>query len=334
MCIVREGAEGSRLARRMSAMMEYMTSHLGHTLLIANPTSQNGKGAAAAYEANRLLCAQGIDAECVLTEHAGHAADIAASASERGVRTVIALGGDGVIHEAVNGIMRLARDRRPALGVIPVGSGNDFARTVGMSEKLERAIVQLAGAQTKPFDIGCVNGVYFMETLSFGVDAAIALDTVERRKRTGKTGTLLYLEAGIDQLFHHLHTHRFEAKLFDGTSDGRVVEGEFFLMAVQIGRTYGGGFAVCPDARVDDGLFDICLARAPLSVPKGTFIFLLAKNGHHTRFKAIEFYRAPALEIRVEGEVAVQVDGEPLVADVYRIETLPAAIDVLVPQGR
>lgn len=316
---------------RGSAIIYAMTLQCGHTLLIANPTSQNGKGAAAACEAQRLLHLRGVDVECVFTERAGHAADIAAAAGERGVRTVIALGGDGVIHEAVNGIMRLARDRRMTLGIVPVGSGNDFARTVGMSEKLERAVSQLSNAQPKPFDIGCVNGVYFMETLSFGVDAAIALDTVERRKRTGKTGTMLYLEAGIDQLFHHLHTHRFEAKLFDGTAGGHVVEGEFFLMAVQIGRTYGGGFAVCPDARVDDGMFDICLARAPLSVAKGTFIFLMAKNGHHTGFKAIEFYRAPALEIRVEGEVAVQVDGEPLSAEVYRIETLPAAIDVLVP---
>lgn len=92
--------------------------------------------------------------------------------------------------------------------------------------------------------MGKCNDRWFLETLSFGLDAAIALDTVERRVRTGKTGTMLYLQSGIDQLLHHMDLRRYTAVL-DG---GEPVCGESYLFAVQIGQTYGGGFRICPDA--------------------------------------------------------------------------------------
>ena len=299
----------------------------GDLLLIANPAAQRGNGAHAAEVALDLL-GEWVGADHVAfaaTERPGHAIEIAAAASAQRYGMVVALGGDGVIHEVANGLMRLPRADRPALGVVPVGSGNDFARTLGMSESVPDAIVQLLDAQRRAIDVGCCNGEFFVETLSFGLDAAIALDTVERRARTGQQGTMLYLMSGLDQLLHHLDYYEFHM-MIDGV---REVAGNMIMLAVQNGPTYGGGFRICPNADPGDGLLDICYAEAPMSLPVATFKFLSAKNAHHTHFKGIHFEHASSIELTFDRRPACQVDGEAHIADRYRIALEPHALDVL-----
>lgn len=303
----------------------------GRALLIANPAAQRGNGAKAAAIAHDLL-QEWLGAERVdfaLTERPGHAIDIAAAAPAQQYDMVFALGGDGIIHEVVNGLMRLERPDRPTLGVIPVGSGNDFARTLGMSESVPDAIVQFLGARREAIDIGCCNGEFFTETLSFGLDAAIALDTIVRRERTGQQGTMLYLASGIDQLFHHLDEYRY-TMVIDGE---REVSGTMLMLAVQNGPTYGGGFRICPEADTSDGLLDICFADAPMSIPEATFKFLSAKNAHHTRFKNIHFDRASSIRLTFDKRPPCQIDGEPHIADGYSISLNPCALDVLFATG-
>lgn len=302
-----------------------MPSYLGKTLLIANPAAQNGHGAQAAAHAQEVLQRSHTDITLVLTERPEQAIELAAQAD--GFDSVVALGGDGVVHEVANGLMQRPLDKRPTLGLIPVGSGNDYARTLGMSCNIEHACAQLLEAQPHPADVGCVNGRYFVETLSFGLDAAIALDTVERRKRTGRTGTILYAEAGIDQLLHHLDVRSYRAS-FD---EGAVVEGESITFAVQVGPSYGGGFAICPDARIDDGLLDICIAHPPVSIPRAVFIFALAKGGHHTGFKQMELLRAKTLRVEFDEQPPAQVDGERIETCVFDISIVSHALRVLMP---
>jgi len=301
----------------------------GNVLLIANPAAQRGHGEEAAHIAHDLLV-EWLGEESVgfeYTERPGHAADIAAEASRDRYASVIALGGDGLVHEVVNGLMSLPRDDRPRFGLIPVGSGNDYARTLGMVECVPDAIVQFLDAPEVVVDIGCCNGEYFAETLSFGLDAAIALDTVERRKRTGEQGTVLYLKSGLDQLLHHLDTFKFEATL----DDGRVLSDSVHLLTVQLGPTYGGGFRICPDADPTDGLFDLCYASAPMSVPEATFKFLRAKDAHHVKYKGIHFDRASALKVSFDRRPPCQIDGEPHIADSYDISIVPQALPVFAP---
>ncbi|MBQ9041722.1 MAG: YegS/Rv2252/BmrU family lipid kinase [Eggerthellaceae bacterium] len=300
----------------------------GKTLLIANPAAQRGNGMEAAHIAHDLLV-EWLGRDNVgfqLTEKPGHAAELAESA--RGTyATVIVLGGDGVVHEAVNGLMRIPADERPRFGLVPVGSGNDYARTLGMSEVVPDAVVQFLEASEVAVDIGCCNGEFFAETLSFGLDAAIALDTVERRARTGEQGTILYLKSGIDQLFHHLDTFTFTATL-DGE---RTLSAPIHMLAVQIGQTYGGGFRICPDADPTDGLFDICYAEAPMSIPEATFKFLRAKDARHTKFKNIFFERATRIELSFDRRPPCQFDGEAHIADSYSISIDRRALRVLAP---
>lgn len=301
--------------------------HMGKVLLLANPAAQRGNGAQLAQVAYGLLVewlgGDGVD--LVLTQRPGHAAEIAAQAATERYSTLIALGGDGLVHESVNGLMRLPKEERPVFGLVPAGSGNDYAKTLGMSECVPDAIVQFLDARERVFDVGCCNGEYFAETLSFGLDAAIALDTVERRERTGQQGVRLYLASGIDQLLHHLDEYRFSAT-FDGS---RALAGTALMFAVQNGPTYGGGFLICPEADPTDGLLDVCYAEAPMSVPVATYKFLRAKNGKHVKYKGIRFERAARLELRFETQPPCQIDGEPLVADSYSISMKRGALRVL-----
>ena len=298
------------------------------TLLIANPAAQRGNGAEAARIAHDLLV-EWLGADqvgFVLTERPGHAADLAEAAQGK-YGTVIALGGDGVVHEAVNGLMHIPADTRPRFGLIPVGSGNDYARTLGMSECVPDGVVQFLDAPEVRVDVGNCNGEYFAETLSFGLDAAIALDTVERRQRTGEQGTILYMKSGLDQLLHHLDTFTMKAVL-DGE---RTLEAPVHLLTVQNGPTYGGGFRICPDADPTDGVFDLCYAKAPMSVPVATFKFLRAKNAHHTKYKGIFFERASSIEVTFDHRPPCQIDGEPHIADSYHISIEHSALRVLAP---
>lgn len=315
--------------RTLQFVMESdMTDSNRNVLLIANPAAQRGNGAQAAQIAYDLL-KEWVGNESValeMTDHAGHAVDLAAAASADRFDTVIALGGDGIVHEVVNGLMKLPQDKRPTFGLVPVGSGNDYARTLGMSESVPDAVVQFTTAREQLVDVGCCNGEYFAETLSFGLDAAIALDTVVRRERTGQQGTMLYMMSGLDILLHHLEEYEFNAVL-DGQ---RTIEGRMLMFAVQNGQTYGGGFRICPEARADDGMLDICYAEAPMSVPVATFKFLSAKDAHHVNFKGIHFERASSIELSFDKRPPCQIDGEEHIADSYSISVAPAALRVLV----
>ncbi|MBQ9955111.1 MAG: diacylglycerol kinase family lipid kinase [Eggerthellaceae bacterium] len=306
-----------------------MPSHLGSTLIIANPVSQNGKGRVAAEHACRLLSERmGKSApELALTEYPRHAAELAANAAS--YDTVLALGGDGLIHEVANGLMRIDEAQRPALGLLPVGSGNDYAASLGVSGKLEKAIDQLFSSQVLRADVGVCNGEYFVETVSFGLDAAIALDTVERRVRTGRTGTALYFAAGIDQLLHHLDLRPYRV-ILDGA---REIEGQMYLLAVQNGQTYGGGFKVCPQAALDDGALDVCIAHPPLNSLSATLIFVLAKEGFHRRFKQIRFEKAKQVRLEFESALPAQIDGELLEGTTFDLSIVPRALRVLAPSS-
>lgn len=304
----------------------------GRIALIANPAAQNGRGAWAAVEAASLLRARVGDEgfQLLLTERPRHATALAASL-DPSVGTVVALGGDGLISEVAAGLMERPVDERPALGVIPVGSGNDYAASLGVPTSIGRAIDCVLVGRTAVVDVGRVNGRYFVETLSFGLDAAIALDTVERRVRTGRTGTRLYLESAVDQLFRHLSIYDFTARLTGGdAAAARTVSAAAYLLAVQIGPTYGGHFRICPGAELDDGLLDLCYATPHLGPWKALAVLLAAKGGRHTGNRHIHLDRASRLVLDFAEEPPGQIDGEKIEGTRFEIDCIPRSLTVIV----
>lgn len=304
-----------------------MPSSLENILLIANPASQNGNGAHLAEEAMEAIFRRLVESsiEVILTTRPHHATELAASAS--GFDTVIALGGDGLVHETVNGLMQLPLEQRPQLGVIPTGSGNDLAKSLGMPKGVERACRALCSATSKPIDIGWVNGRWFAETLSFGLDAAIALDTVERRARTGQKGTLLYGASALHQLKERFTTYDYELSL-----DGREpLRGRSITFAVQNGPYYGSGFKICPEAKMDDGLLDLCISHPPITRAKAAFAFLKAKGGKHASMRELSFQQASSLIVEFEEEPPAQVDGEKITGTRFHARMEHNALRVLAP---
>ncbi len=314
-------------------------TRLGRTLVIANPASHSGRGASGAEVVRRVLSSYGSATEGFdlwLTEAPGQAQTMAAQAGA--YDTVICLGGDGAIHEVVNGLMSLADDERPCLGVIPLGSGNDFARTLGLSlNDPEASLAQLLTGTRRRIDIGhvtsdtCPEGTYFAETLSFGLDAAIAMDTTTRRAEgTRQQGAGLFVTSSLRLLVKARETLSCTVSI-DGGGERHL---DALLCAVQNGPTYGGGFRICPDAVPDDGLLDLCYNTRRLWLPHLLFLFGLSRFGLHVRSKAAQIRRGKELVIDFDGkEPPCQVDGEPMHGTRYRVEVADGALCVLVPKA-
>ncbi len=306
---------------------------LGRTLIIANPAARSGRGEGAAVFATRFFSSfRSVTSSCEvrLTEASGDARRMASAAYE--YDSVIALGGDGVIHEVVNGLMQLPEDDRPRLGVIPMGSGNDFARTLALTRNdPERSIAEILSGTERVIDLGKVNDTYFMQTLSFGLDAAIALDTTARRdNNTRQIGEKLFITSGIKILLRGMKGWPYHAVM-----DGEEVEGIDLAFAIQNGPTYGGGFRICPDAVPDDGLLDICYSVSRPSIPHALALFGLIRLGRHTRSRKLRLRKVRHVEVEFpEGDQPpCQVDGESLVAERYVIDVVPAALRVVVAGG-
>lgn len=302
----------------------------GKTLIIVNPTARSGKASEVA--GNAMSALSSIMKSASPEEHGEFHYTIAPHDAtdcivKRGADfdTVLAIGGDGLIHEIANGLMLLPSSLRPTLGVIPCGNGDDFARSIGMDRNPRVSLKQITAAKPSPIDVGCVNGEFYLETLSFGLDAAIALQTMNLRRKTGRTGTSLYLQCGFDQLMHHLDAFPVEMTL----DDRPPMNIETYMLAVQNGPSYGGGFKICPNARLDDGYLDICYATVPLSVLRATKLFLSAKNGKHGRHPNIAFEKARRLHLALKRPIAAQIDGEPLFDTNLDISLHPEELTVL-----
>jgi YegS/Rv2252/BmrU family lipid kinase len=262
--------------------------------------------------------------------HTASSDDPAAIGREDVSDLILCLSGDGTVHGVLQGLMQRPRAERPALCVLPLGSGNDIARTFGIPASPTRALPSLAQGRLVQTDVGhclCDNHrtAYFLETLSFGVDAAVALKTVELRKRTKNREALLYAQAAVDAIIHELHENRFHC-----TIDGEDLTDDLLIMAIQNGPTYGGGFKVAPSARIDDGLLNICIAA---HIKRLTALYYLSrmKTGTHERLKGIRTYKAARIIVETEHFVPTQVDGEALPALRYEISVIPQAIDFLAP---
>lgn len=252
--------------------------------------------------------------------------------------TVVALGGDGIIHEVANGLMSVAQHERPALAVVPVGSGNDFARTIGAATNDPiAALGQILRGRRRKLDLGHVasdasESAYFVQTLSFGLDAAIALDTTDRRAaQTHQKGSGLFATSGVKIL----SKVRGEASGYpsrvtmDGEKDVRL---NSIVFAVQNGPTYGGGFRICPDADPYDGSLDICYNVSVPALPHVLALFALARTGRHVGSRAIAARRVRHLHIEfLEREPPCQVDGEPLHGRTYDVEVRPRSLTLIAP---
>lgn len=293
------------------------------TLLIVNPAAKHGETARFVPAIERLL--HNMPHDTVLTEGTGHAQLLAREAT--GYDLVVAVGGDGTVHEVLNGLMAHPSDRRPALGLLPTGSGNDTRRTLGIPADLAAAALVLATGERRSFDIGVCNGIYFNNSFAAGLDAKVTAKAIEYKSTTRRAGLWLYLTAVLHVLFHDLSS--FELRVtFD---EQETVTLNTLIVAVTNGPTYGGGFFITPNAVPDDGLFDVCMID-PLSLPQALIRLPFVVTGKHTKMKPVHMSRHTSLVIESSSPLPAQIDGEVLLASSYRISMLPSAIECIVPR--
>jgi diacylglycerol kinase (ATP) len=217
------------------------------------------------------------------------------------VQRVIAVGGDGTAHEVANGLLRARSDA--AFGVLPIGSGNDFAKLTGVyahRHDIERAVAKVVTARPRRFDAGRVLDEYFVNTLGFGFGPAVVRT---RNTMPGLTGFLSYLLPVLRSFFS------FRPPRFEVCCAEHVETGNMMMVEVCNGTTAGGNYRFAPDADPSDGRLDVCLIRA-VSLPRFLLAIPRVMRGAHGGMREVALFRTRSLTIRGAAPLLLHLDGE------------------------
>jgi len=247
-----------------------------------------------------------------------HATSIARAAAQRGASHVLVVGGDGTIQEAVAGLIHTPT----VLGVIPAGTGNDFSRTHRIPRDHGLALKVASGGNVRRIDIGLVNDRPYVNVAGVGFDAEVAAWTKYRTRLVG--GAALYVAGVLTQLV------AYRPQPLNISLDGQERVQKCLLIAVGNGRYYGGGMMMCPDARPDDGVFDVVIGG---DLTKAETLKLLPKvfSGRHIGQPKVEHLRAKVVVVRGGPGLTVHADGEPVGTLPAEFKLLPGALLVAVP---
>jgi diacylglycerol kinase (ATP) len=259
------------------------------------------------------------------TTRSGHAEELARQAAQEG-RAVIVVGGDGSVHEVVNGL--LTSGRRVPLGIVAAGSGNDFAwNTLCLPRDPAQALERAFAGELVDVDAGRVNGRYFANAFSVGLDADIAVAAQRLKRWPLMSGARLYYSASLKQLlFGYRHCPRLAFKLDDCEW---IESSRYVVLAVSNGPTYGGGFRINPTADHTDGWFHICVVRY-IPLTRALQLLPVVQRGEHRSVEEARFFQAKKVQIESLQPVNIQMDGETSCAQSYQAEILAGALQVRV----
>jgi diacylglycerol kinase (ATP) len=312
-------------------------------LLVVNPCSGGGK-TGKIFDAMRVPLRRALgDFDVAFTERGRHAVDIARDAAIEGRGVVVAVGGDGTIHEVVNGLME-ARDKGskpPRLGVIGQGTGGDFRRTLGIEHRLDRYCAAIAAGRTRRLDVGratfsghdgAPGASFFVNILSVGIGGIV--DQLVAEASRGLGGTFAYFGASVRGLL------RSEIGLLSCTLSLAGQERRERIttrnLAICNGRFFGSGMKVAPMAELDDGVFEVvslgAASKLRFALESSTRIY----TGEHIGKEGVLHLRCDKITVALENEAIadrflLDVDGEPLGRLPMEIELVPGALEVLVP---
>lgn len=268
----------------------------------------------------------GLDFDLTLLPAPGQGRDLALMASSDGYDAVIAAGGDGTVNEVVNGLIAAAGDGPTMpLGVLPIGTGNDFNDMAGLPRDIVQAVQIITQGKTRQIDAGRVvadDRIHY-----FGNNCAVAMEpmvTIENIRMTRLSGNIRYVAALVKALV------RLKAWQMRITWDGGGYEGPAILLSVCNSPRTGGLFRMAPQALMDDGLFDFVFAP---DLPMTTVLSLLPKlvRGSHVHHAMITYGRTASLKIESDPGTPIHADGEVFTESAKSIvyEMLPEKITLL-----
>ncbi len=312
-------------------------------LLIVNPRSAGGK-TGALFEKMRGPIERHLGhVDVAFTERQRHAVDIAREAASDGRAMVIAVGGDGSIHEVVCGLME-ARDagkKPPKLGIIGAGTGGDYRRTLGFENRLDRYCEAIAEGNTRAIDVGRFSyathtgerkSSFFVNILSVGMSGYVDQLVAESTRTLG--GTMAYFSSSVKGLVRST-VGRLKCTVWrEDSSREETIETR--CIAICNGRYFGSGMQIAPMAHPDDGLFDV----VDLGGASRFQFFLVSSRmytGTHVESLDVKHYRCERIQLELLNEdvasrFLLDVDGEPLGRLPIEVEMVPGAIEVLVPK--
>ncbi len=301
---------------------------MGRIKVIVNPVAGRGRCARLVPPLHEQLTRHGLDYDLTCTTAPGHAAALAGQALAEDFETIVAVGGDGTAHEVVNGMLTYSRGSAVGtMTAIPVGSGSDFAYMLGMPAQLDQACQRLVQRRTTWVDVGMVTdsqgrSTYFDNTVGIGFDGVVTLEAIGVKHLRGMA---LYLPVVLKTVFLSLKPPRVVIEFHD-----QRLKQKALMITVCIGQREGGGFIIAPDARNDDGLFDVCIAA---DIPKLQMLALIPHfmKGTHVDKEPIRMYRTARLSIASPDDLIAHIDGEMLCTEEHSLEfkILPSALQVI-----
>jgi YegS/Rv2252/BmrU family lipid kinase len=294
------------------------------TWVIANPAAGRGTTTKALSELRADFAARGV-IEFYATTIAGEEETLAARALDTGVQTIVAVGGDGTCSHVAQAILGSKKPCR--LAVIPTGTGNDFAKTLGVAKLSPGAIADLVARDdaTAFIDVGSADGYPFLNSCGFGFDASVL--EASNRVRFLK-GDAVYIYAALGQLF----TYRGMDVSPNGTPG--VTRGRMLMVTVSNGRSLGGAFKIAPHASVIDGKLDACFFNDS-NVVERVRLFVGAMRGNHIGMRSVTTASVQLLSLTFASNPSMEMDGELRRARSATVELrcVPRALAVVAAPG-
>lgn len=287
--------------------------------LIVNPAAGRGLARRRLSRIKKAFAAERI-VEVVATERSGDEARLAEEAMTDGIETIVAIGGDGTCTRIANAL--LSRGSSCRLAVVPVGTGNDFAKTVGLAKMGCRAIAKLCvSSSIARMDVGKVGELYFLNGCGFGIDPEILAATLDA---TWLRGSAVYVVAALKKLLSYGGVEITAS----GTKE------RLMMLTVSNGRSLGGAFPIAPAASVCDGMLDVHRFR-DASAMRRLAIFLGALRGKHPKLPEVAFERHESLELGFDSPPQMEMDGELRQAanSMVRIDCVAGALSVVAAPG-
>jgi diacylglycerol kinase (ATP) len=297
--------------------------------VIVNPAAGAGKTAKKWPQIMSLLKSLELDFEHDITEAPGHAIELAKSAVDKGYEIVVSVGGDGTIHEIVNGLHDAGGNSNVAVGIVNTGTGADYIRTIGVPRRYKEACQCLLSPNRRTVDLGVVEYTkdrqrkkrLFVNFAGIGFDAEVVKATTEKFKALGDMPS--YLMGLFSTLMSYKNRH--VSIIVDGEHGDRRI----CTVMLNNGRYGGGGMLPAPNADPGDGFFDLVIID---DITKPDLIMSLPRiyKGTHLTHPKVTLMRAREVEIIPTLTSAVQADGELLGEAPARFSVLPAALNIVV----
>ena len=302
-------------------------------VFVVNPASANGSTRRQWPEIARQAASLGLAGETLFSERPGHAEELAQEAAERGARLIVAVGGDGTVHEAVNGLMRTDPEHRPELATIPRGTGRDFARSFRIPRSTEQALAVALNGATRTVDVGragftawdgAASESYFANFAGAGISGAVAARANTSSKALGGKASFFWATTVVFL--------RWENSEYEVTVDGVQTAGRMLEVIAAIGDQLAGGMRLAPEADPADGLFDVVLIG---DATKLDFVRTLPKiyRGTYLPHPRAEVVRGSRVEVRTAVPLPLALDGEQPGTTPAVFEIVPGALRVRVPSA-